>query len=183
MKRKLRTKYPWLVTLLDLMLLMLTFFIMLYSISTPTDKKAIEEKEVQIQHSYSQRIVNLNYLEQILSQQISSFDGYKIKRFKEVLSIQIPDDIFTDHNKKLLSASDFSRIKKIGSMLSNISNDIFLQISTKNTSLQEVALQAFIIANTMKKGGFENPPKIIYQDNPNNNFIQIVILEQIRIKP
>ena len=170
MRIKLRSKYPWLVTLMDLMLLMLTFFIMLYSISTPTDKKTIKEKTVQIHHSYSQRIVNLNYLEQILSQQVYSFDGYKIKRFKDVLSIQIPDDIFTDHSKKLLSASDFLRIKNIGTTLSNISNDIFLQISTKNVPLQEAALQAFIIANTMKKGGFENPIKIIFQDNPNNNF-------------
>ena len=42
------------------------------------------------------RGVNLNYLEQILFQQIQFFDGYKIKKEADYIKIQIPEFVFSD---------------------------------------------------------------------------------------
>ena len=95
-------KKTWLLTLLDLMLLMLTFFIMLYSMTSPNYQKNNALNSLTQPVSTIKRGVHLNYLEQILSNQIQSFDGYRIKKEQKNIQIQIPKIIFADKKQPLI---------------------------------------------------------------------------------
>ena len=178
-KRKIRFNHSWLLTLLDLMLLMLTFFIMLYSMSSPKIKNNNIQMSAQLTNSSSlRRGVHLNYLEQILSQQQFPFIDFPIQKGKSRLSIQIPKDIFTNPQNKQLSTDKEVKLKYLGEILNNISNEMLLQVSIKNADIQDAILQAAVIANKLKEGGYTRNLRIIFQKNPTNDFIQIIIFEQ-----
>ena len=178
---KIRHKHFWLLTLMDLMLLMLTLFIMLYTMSSQKGKEnTIYQPSVSTPFSALRRSVHLNYLEQILTQQMALFDGYRIKKERNSLLIKLPSFIFSQKEQKKLSILDEIRLKQLGENLANISNEILLQVSSKKTNIQDALSQALIVANKLKEGGYSENLRIIYQDNPTNDFMQIIIFEQIR---
>ena len=175
-KNNARFNHSWLLTLLDLMLLMLTFFIMLYAMSTPkTKNNLLEQKIITAPVATLQRGVHLNYLEQILSQQTN----YKIKKEKNSLSVQIPKSVFVQSRNKQFLPMEEIKLKNLGEILSNISNEMLLQVSSENSNVQEALLQAAVIANKLKEGGYIKNLRIIFQKNSNNDFVQLVIFEQI----
>lgn len=177
-------KKAWLLTLMDLMLLMLTFFILLYSMSSPVQKTSEEQKTFDVQQIDEYPVyphgVHLNYLEQILAQKIKNFDGYKINKKQEILYIQIPKTIFEDVKNRSVFEEDKRRIQSLGEQLNNISNEIFLQVSQDITPTQEALLQASVVANLLKQGGYPFNLRIVQRYNAENDFIQIVIFPNTR---
>ena len=177
-------KKAWLLTLMDLMLLMLTFFILLYSMSSPVQKTSEEQKTFDVQQIDEYPVyphgVHLNYLEQILAQKIKNFDGYKINKKQEILYIQIPKTIFEDVKNRSVFEEDKRRIQSLGEQLNNISNKIFLQVSQDITPTQEALLQASVVANLLKQGGYPFNLRIVQRYNAENDFIQIVIFPNTR---
>ena len=178
-------KKAWLLTLMDLMLLMLTFFILLYSMSSPVKKEKQEEdlfNNVQQIDEYPvyPHGIHLNYLEQILAQKIKNFDGYKIYKNKEILYIQIPKRIFEDVKNRSVFEEDKRHIQSLGEQLNNISNKIFLQVSQNIQPTQEALLQASVVANLLKQGGYPFNLRIVQRYNTENDFIQIVIFPNTR---
>ena len=166
------------------MLLMLTFFILLYSMSSPVQKTPEEQKIFDIQQIDEYPVyphgVHLNYLEQILAQKIKNFDGYKINKKQEILYIQIPKTIFEDVKNRSVFEEDKRRIQSLGEQLNNISNKIFLQVSQDITPTQEALLQASVVANLLKQGGYPFNLRIIQRYNAENDFVQIVIFPNTR---
>ena len=171
----------WILTLIDLMLIMLTFFVMLYAMSSPNQivYKQQVSKEISLKPSL-QRGIHLNYLEQILSQFLDSFYGYQISRLKNSLEIIFPDYILKESKQKRLSDMDRLHLQELAEIFSNISNEIILKVGGKNLKTQDALLFGTLIANELKKGGYKNNLKIIHQKD--GDFAQIIILEQIRIE-
>ncbi len=177
----------WLVTLLDLMTLLLTFFIMLFAMSTmvaPTDENrapfsnqpapAFNEQAV-LHHG-----INLNYLAQILSQKIDLFEGYQIKNDGFKLTIQLPHTIFEDPVNRQLNLPDKKRLYDLGEQLNNISNKIILKANIKRASTQDALLLAMQVANALLGGGYTSNLRVIQSTDKDNDFIQIVIFSQLR---
>ena len=179
-KTNRRLNHSWLLTLLDLMLLMLTFFIMLYAMSSPKQKNDdLKGKPISVPVASLQRGVHLNYLEQILSQQTTDLTDYQIKREKNSLLIQIPANIFAQTQNRHLSIKEEIKLKQLGEFLSNVSNEMLLQVSADKLNTQEALLQAAVVANKLKEGGYIKNLPVIFQKNSSNDFIQIIIFEQI----
>ncbi|MBO5997791.1 MAG: hypothetical protein J6P93_04630 [Alphaproteobacteria bacterium] len=177
-------KKAWLLTLLDLMMLMLTFFILLYSMSTPTSK--ITKKEAFFENIHFDEYpvhphgIHLNYLEQILAQKIKGFDGYRLYQKNGMLYVQIPQNIFEDVDKRIIFEKDKKHIQSLGEQLNNISNKIFLQVSSNIQPTQEALLQASVVANLLKQGGYPFNLRIVQRDDTENDYIQIVIFPNTR---
>ena len=175
-------KKAWMLTLTDLMMLMLTFFILLYSMSTPESKndnaffKGISLDEYPV---YSHG-VHLNYLGQILAQKIKNYEGYRIYQEQGILYVQIPKKIFEDTKNRVVSVEDKKRIEGLGEQLNNIPNKIFLQVSQSIQPTQEALLEASVVANLLKQGGYPFNLRIVQQKDSKNEFIQIVIFPNAR---
>lgn len=180
-KKTAYLKHAWLITLMDLMLLMLTFFIMLYSMSSPKKKSPsmIFPAVISSPVATLQRGVHLNYLEQILSQQTSAFENYKITKEGNSLYVQIPSSIFAQTQNRLLLSEEENKLKLLGEILNNISNEMLLQVSSETSDIQEALLLASVIANKLKEGGYLKNLRIIFQKSNKNDFAQIVIFEHI----
>lgn len=176
-------KKAWLLTLMDLMMLMLTFFVLLYSMSTPTAKttnNAFFDNTSLDEYPIYPHGIHINYLEQILAQKIKDFDGYKIYKEAGVLRIQIPQRIFADVKNRIVFDEDKKRIQRLGEQLNNISNKLFLQVGNGVQPTQEALLQASVIANLLKQGGYPFNLRIVQRNDIQNDFIQIVIFPTIR---
>ena len=171
----------WILTLIDLMLIILTFFVMLYAMSSPNQSvyKHQSSKEISLKSSL-QRGIHLNYLEQILSQFLASFDDYQIRHLKNSIEITFPEYILKKSKQQRLSDTDRLHLQELAEIFSNISNEIILKIGGKNLKTQDALLFGTLIANELKKGGYKNNLKIIHQKD--DDFAQIIILEQIRIE-
>ena len=149
---------------------------MLYAMSSPKIKNNLRDpKMITAPVASLQRGVHLNYLEQILSQQTN----YRIKKEKNSLSVQIPRSILSQTQNKQLISDEGIKLKNLGEILSNISNEMLLQVSAENSNAQDAILQAAVVANKLKEGGYIKNLRIIFQKNSNNNFIHLIIFEQI----
>lgn len=177
----------WLVTLLDLMTLLLTFFIMLFAMSTmvaPTDENRApfsnQPAPVFNEQAVLHHGINLNYLAQILSQKIDLFEGYQIKNDGFKLTIQLPQTIFEDPVNRQLNLPDKKRLYDLGEQLNNISNKIILKANIKRASTQDALLLAMQVANALLGGGYTSNLRVIQSTDKDNDFIQIVIFSQLR---
>ena len=177
----------WLVTLLDLMTLLLTFFIMLFAMSTmvaPTDENRAPFSNPSAPAFNEQAIlhhgINLNYLAQILSQKIDLFEGYQIKNDGFELTIQLTQTIFEDPVNRQINLLDKKRLYDLGEQLNNISNKIILKANIKGASTQEALLLAMQVANALLGGGYTSNLRVIQSSDKDNDFIQIVIFSQLR---
>ncbi len=172
----------WLITLLDLMTLMLTFFIMIYAMSTPNENIINQSSNPRADaFSSLKRGVHLNYLEQILTQKIAAFDGYEVEQNNSYLYIQLPKDIFEDAKNRKISIHHWRRLQSLGETLNNVSNKIILEVGT-DMPVQEALLQTSAIANALKSGGYLFNLPIRQYKNRFNKFVRIIILPQIRGK-
>ncbi|MBE6450032.1 MAG: hypothetical protein E7013_05045 [Alphaproteobacteria bacterium] len=177
-KKIFRLKNAWLLTLLDLMLLVLTFFIMLYSMRTSDISQPTQFGTQKQPISTIKRGVNLNYLEQILSQQVQFFDGYKIKKEADHIQIQIPEIVFSNIQKRTITALNEARLQNLGQTLAHVSNKIRLEVNSKKINSQDALLLGMSIANQLKDGGCLSNFRIVSYDDLENPFIQLLIFEQ-----
>ena len=173
----------WLLTLMDLMMLMLTFFVLLYSMSTPTlkgDKNAFLKELSLDEYPIYSHGVHLNYLGQILAQKIRNFEGYQIHQKQGTLYIRIPQRIFEDVKNRVVFEEDKKHIESLGEQLNNISNKVHLHVAQTIQPTQEALLQASVVANLLKQGGYPFNLRIVQRNDNDNGFIQIVIFPNTR---
>ena len=81
---------------------------------------------------------------------------------------------------RIIFEKDKRYIQSLGEQLNNISNKLFLQVSQTIQPTQEALLQASVVANLLKQGGYPFNLRIVQRDDGQNDFIQIVIFPTTR---
>lgn len=152
-KKKKRNKKPanlppplWLLTFTDIVALMLTFFVLLYSMSEPEREKwdrftsaltsgfsAFEsarsfdgaQQEINIDRLDMKKALSLDYLETLLDEQIKK-DGYlrdvMILHQGDQLILSLPSDLLFQSGRASVSSRGRRALFSIGGLLSRIRN-------------------------------------------------------------
>lgn len=137
----------WLITFTDVVALMLTFFVLLYSMSSPKksewdkfsqslgnqfDKEYAKpfhsgtQDTVNIDHIPTVSALNLNYLKMLITEYIKQ-EGYKdvaVNHQPKGLVISLPSQILFEEGKSELSMESKKMIYSIGKILSRIKNRV-----------------------------------------------------------
>lgn len=139
---------PWLLTFGDIMALMLTFFVLLYSMSVP-DEEQWEEfssaltngfskfksatqfsgalEEINIEKLDYKKALNLDYLQSLMTQLIESneeINNVAIFRQKSRLILSLPEDLLFQSGKAEIDTAGKRALFVIGGPLSRIRNRI-----------------------------------------------------------
>lgn len=138
----------WLITFTDIMALMLTFFVLLYSMSVPSEEEWEDittglnrhfetqqspkwyegsQDEIDISKLDFSKALNLNYLRTIILETMSKDERMKnIVLFPQAghLIISLPQDLLFESGQTQVSAAGKQALFAIGGSLSNIRNRI-----------------------------------------------------------
>ncbi len=137
----------WLITFTDAIALMLTFFVLLYSMSVPEDDKWKElslsitseftqshskpfkegpNQEISIEKITLQKALDLDYLETLLTDTFAEQDitELRILRRTDSLVISLPSDLLFDAGSATIKEESRRPIFVIGGTLSRISNRV-----------------------------------------------------------
>ena len=96
------------------------------------------------------------------------------------LYIRIPQRIFEDVKNRVVFEEDKKHIESLGEQLNNISNKVHLHVAQTIQPTQEALLQASVVANLLKQGGYPFNLRIVQRNDNDNGFIQIVIFPNTR---
>lgn len=145
-KRKILTT-NWLVIFADLVALMLTFFVMLFSISNvtaeswkemvdaltealnPSDEtiKEAVEPEKKIAFKMQSQAINLDYLQAVLEQKVvrsQSLKGSKLTLLEDRLVVSLPGSLLFNSNSAALKSAAQEPLFTLGGLLGNVKNRI-----------------------------------------------------------
>jgi chemotaxis protein MotB len=147
--KKEDTKGAWMVTFTDLVSLLLTFFVMLFSMSTvqidkweavtdslsttlnPTKTEAVATTtaEYNISTVFRQRAINLEYLQAVLDEKVAGdpiLGRTLIQLLDDRLLISLPGDLLFGSGSKTLSPRAIETMLKIGDVLRHVSNQVVI---------------------------------------------------------
>ncbi len=148
-KKEHGNKAAWMVTFTDLVSLMLTFFVMLFSMSVvegdrwdaitdslsttlnPTKKEVIDTQtaDYNISTVFRQRAINLEYLQAVLKEKMTEdkiLSRSMIQLLDDRLLISLPGDLLFTSGSKNLSTRAENTMLKIGDVLRHVSNQIVI---------------------------------------------------------
>jgi len=143
------TKGAWMVTFTDLVSLMLTFFVMLFSMATvqidkwdevtdslsttlnpkKTESVATATADFNISTVFRKRAINLEYLQAVLLEKVEKdklLSRTMVQLLDDRLLISLPGDLLFDKGSKTLSQRAESSMLKIGDVLRHVSNQIVI---------------------------------------------------------
>ena len=143
------TKGAWMVTFTDLVSLLLTFFVMLFSMATvqvdkweavtdslstvlnpqKTEAVATATADYNISTVFRQRAINLEYLQAVLSEKVQNDPILKtalIQLLDDRLLISLPGDLLFASGSKELSPRADETMVKIGDVLRHVSNQVVI---------------------------------------------------------
>lgn len=179
----------WLLTFTDLISLMLTFFVMLFAMSSDTQlphssnsyvtfahrTPNSEQKTFELTNQFGRRIVNLDYLYFFLKDKLSDIPNIPLYLHDDALALSLPSDVFIDNQVDGLKSTAFKTLHKIGYLLNNLSNEIYV-ITTAPKNIPALSFSA-VIANELKNGGYAEfiPVFSKIDDTLSSQRIEIVI--------
>ena len=137
----------WMITFTDLVSLMLTFFVMLFAMSTvkvdkwddmidalsrtlnPSKEKTITSASAQynISSIFRKRAINLDYLAAVLEETIGgdpALTGSRIVRLDDRMIIALPGDLLFEPGRAVLSEAARGALFSLGGVLRNIDNQM-----------------------------------------------------------
>ena len=161
-----KRKQIWLVSLLDLITLVLCFFVMLYSMSSPNWKNKSTAMPSELNGYIAQivpprRAVNLNYLNQILCEYVASdFNGDNIR-------ILLSDEVLNRLDLSLLATP-----------LNSITNQIFIEVESSLAHSETSLLKGLELANAFKQNGLSSPLTVVIKPAPTDGDIYLVISDK-----
>jgi len=140
-------KKAWLVTFTDLVSLMLTFFVLLFSMSTvqvdrwdemidtlsktlnPNREEAVSSPTAQYNIStvFRRRAINLDYLEAVFSDKMNADPVLRQARLllgEDRLVISLPGDLFFNTGSAVLSPKAKDAMFVLGGILRNVNNQV-----------------------------------------------------------
>jgi len=140
-------KKAWLVTFTDLVSLMLTFFVLLFSMSSvqvdrweemidtlsrtlnPNKEEAVSAPTAQYNIStvFRRRAINLDYLEAVLADKMFADDILQQARLflgEDRLIISLPGDLFFQPGNAILSEKAKQALFVLGGILRNVNNQV-----------------------------------------------------------
>ena len=149
MKEDKGTKSAWMVTFTDLVSLMLTFFVMLFSMATvqidkwdaitdslsttlnpkKTESVATATADYNISTVFRKRAINLEYLQAVLQEKMEDdkiLARSMIQLLDDRLLISLPGDLLFTKGSKNLSTRADNTMEKIGDVLRHVSNQIVI---------------------------------------------------------
>jgi len=152
-------KKAWLVTFTDLVSLMLTFFVLLFSMSSvqvdrweemidtlsktlnPNRQESVSTPTAQYNIStvFRRRAINLDYLEAVLADKMHTDEILKEARLflgEDRLVISLPGDLFFQSGNAVLSEKAKQALFVLGGILRNVNNQIGINGHTDPTPLQ-----------------------------------------------
>ncbi|SCA57893.1 Chemotaxis MotB protein [Candidatus Terasakiella magnetica] len=142
-------KGAWMVTFTDLVSLLLTFFVMLFSMATvqidkwdaitdslsttlnpqKTQTVATATADYNISTVFRKRAINLEYLQAVLAEKVEKDDilgRSMIQLLDDRLLISLPGDLLFTSGSKNLSTRSQETMLKIGDVLRHVSNQIVI---------------------------------------------------------
>ncbi|WP_417795059.1 OmpA/MotB family protein [Terasakiella pusilla] len=142
-------KGAWMLTFTDLVSLMLTFFVMLFSMSTvqidkwdaitdslsttlnPNKVEAVATAtaDFNISTVFRQRAINLEYLQSVLEEKVEKDEVLgrsMIQLLDDRLLISLPGDLLFTRGSKTLSTRATDSMLKIGDVLRHVSNQVVI---------------------------------------------------------
>lgn len=154
------TDQSWMLIFTDLVSLMLTFFVLLFSMSAPkadawnnivsalsqslkpSDRLSQTEaaSSFDISTLSMRRAINLNYLASVLEKAMTSdklLKNAQLMRFEDRLVIGLPGDRLFNSNDAVLSNDAKKALSNLGSILKNIGNQIGTNGHTDPAPLKE----------------------------------------------
>lgn len=158
------SKKIWLIIFTDMMSLLLTFFVLIYSMSEPKSSASGIKKETiyALSNTGLSRGAELQYLTKIIPQHVS-YD-YEIK--DNSLRISIPYyENFEQEEKQ-------NQIEKITLFLNNISNNVYVLHKSKNIEFS--LLKGSHLANLLYRFGYVNTLPIMYQESDEEKLYIII---------
>lgn len=149
----------WMLTFTDLVSLLLTFFVMLFSMATvqidkwdaitdslsttlnPTEKKDVVRATAQYNIStvFRQRAVNLEYLQAVLEEKVADdpvLSRALIQLLSDRLVISLPGDMIFAAGQQKLTPRAEETMKKLGDILRHVSNQIVITGHTDPQSVE-----------------------------------------------
>lgn len=147
--KKEEARGAWMVTFTDLVSLMLTFFVMLFSMATvqidkwdevtdslsttlnpkKTESVATATADFNISTVFRKRAINLEYLQAVLLEKVEKdkvLSRTMVQLLDDRLLISLPGDLLFDKGSKTLSQRAESSMLKIGDVLRHVSNQIVI---------------------------------------------------------
>lgn len=161
-----KRKQIWLVSLLDLITLVLCFFVMLYSMSSPNWKNESPAMPSELNDYIAQivpprRAVNLNYLNQILGEYVASdFNGDNIR-------ILLSDEVLSRLDLSLLSTP-----------LNSVTNQIFIEVPASLAHAEAGLLKGLKLANDFKQKGLLSPLTVVIKPSATDGDIYLIISDK-----
>lgn len=148
-KKEEGAKGAWMVTFTDLVSLMLTFFVMLFSMTTvqvdkwdaitdslsttlnptKTETVASATADYNISTVFRKRAINLEYLQAVLAEKVEKDDLLQramIQLLDDRLLISLPGDLLFTKGSKNLSTRAQETMLKLGDVLRHVSNQIVI---------------------------------------------------------
>jgi chemotaxis protein MotB len=146
---KADAKGAWMVTFTDLVSLMLTFFVMLFSMATvqvdkwdqitdslsttlnpkKTESVATATADFNISTVFRERAINLEYLEAVLTEKVDKdkiLSRAMVQLLDDRLLISLPSDLLFDKGSRKLSPRAEGAMLKIGDVLRHVSNQVVI---------------------------------------------------------
>ncbi len=153
----------WVLTFTDLVSLLLTFFVMLFAMSTPPNLKTSPEillvqglssSNTSLVQTFPKRSVNLDYLYHVLLEKPLQIKDASLQLEKDTLILSLPITVSSDPSEFISDSDQTENIQSLGYILNNLSNKIAIRTTSDLNNIEQALGFSAQIANLLKQGGY-----------------------------